>query len=50
MLYANAHGLVTGVVMSTLLLYFFLSWGRMMQTRIGNRVEAMRPIAVIAGR
>ena len=34
MLYTNARGLVTGTVMTTLLLYFLLSWGRVILIRI----------------
>jgi predicted PurR-regulated permease PerM len=34
MLYSNARGLVTGTVMTTFLLYFLLSWGRVMLMRI----------------
>jgi predicted PurR-regulated permease PerM len=34
MLYTNARGLVTGTVMTTFLLYFFLSWGQVMLMRV----------------
>ena len=34
MLYTNARGLVTGTVMTTFLLYFLLSWGRVILMRI----------------
>lgn len=42
-LYTNAQGLVTGLVMSTLLLYFFLSWGRTILVRIGRLVDEKAP-------
>lgn len=35
-LYANARGLVTGTVMTILLLYFILSWGWVIMARIGR--------------
>lgn len=34
--YSNAQGLVTGLVMVTFLLYFFLSWGRVLLARVGG--------------
>jgi predicted PurR-regulated permease PerM len=33
-LYANARGLITGTVMTALLLYFLLAWGRFMLMRV----------------
>lgn len=40
-LYANAQGLVSGAVMATMLLYFFLSWGRVVLMRIGRLLGDM---------
>jgi predicted PurR-regulated permease PerM len=34
MLYANSRGLATGTIMTTFLLYFLLSWGRVMLLRV----------------
>ena len=42
MLYANARGLVTGTVMTTFLLYFLLSWGRVMLMRIMQLTDEHR--------
>ncbi|WP_313953268.1 AI-2E family transporter [Accumulibacter sp.] len=39
MLYDNAGGLVTGASMTTLLLYFFLSWGGVVVRRIGDLLD-----------
>jgi predicted PurR-regulated permease PerM len=36
LLYANARGLVSGTVMTALVLYFFLSWGRVMLARLAR--------------
>lgn len=36
--YSNAQGLVAGLVMVTFLLYFFLSWGRVILSRIGELI------------
>lgn len=36
--YTNAQGLVVGLVMVTFLLYFFLSWGRVVLMRIGETI------------
>jgi predicted PurR-regulated permease PerM len=36
LLYSNARGLATGAVTTTLLLYFILSWGQLMITRISH--------------
>lgn len=35
-IYTNAQGLIVGLVMVTFLLYFFLSWGRVLLIRIGE--------------
>jgi len=35
-LYENARGLVTGILTTTLLLYFILAWGHLMLIRIGR--------------
>lgn len=35
-LYSNAQGLVTGAVITTFMLYFFLAWGRIMLRHIGE--------------
>jgi predicted PurR-regulated permease PerM len=37
-IYTNAQGLVVGLVMVTFLLYFFLSWGRVLLIRIGELI------------
>lgn len=36
MLYSNASGLITGTIMTALVLYFFLSWGRVVLARLAR--------------
>lgn len=38
-LYSNAQGLVTGTVITTFMLYFFLAWGRIMLRHIGEALS-----------
>lgn len=39
LLYENAEGLISGTVTATLLLYFLLSWGQVMISRIGGLLD-----------
>lgn len=42
-LYKNARGLVTGLIMTVFLLYFFLSWGQSMWLRVARLIRNTEP-------
>ncbi len=42
-LYENARGLVTGLIMTMFLLYFFLSWGQAMWLKVARLIRHSRP-------